>query len=150
MLWLFEGDKSRRKIHLKALLLSSLLPAGGLGPTKLPPKHDKTPTSPLVWSVPRKNTMHKKKIKIGVAKVAFCTSRYKVMLSYYWDPDWKKQREEKSRGSVGASWQIGDAPKGQGTASAGKNGGSCLYAQLCPLSPSIYIPAPSFSPLAAV
>lgn len=39
MLWLFRGDKSQWKTHLKAPLLSSLIPAGGLGSTKPLPKH---------------------------------------------------------------------------------------------------------------
>lgn len=39
MLPLLESNKSQRKTHLKAPLLSSLIPAGGLGSTKPLPKH---------------------------------------------------------------------------------------------------------------
>lgn len=90
MLWLFEGDKSQWKIHLKALLLFSLIPAGGLGSTEFPPKHVQEGAVVKCWLVYwcRVRTEgkcikeNKNRCFNCLAEVAFRTTQYKVVLNY--------------------------------------------------------------------
>lgn len=134
MLRLLEGNKSQWKTHLKAPLLSSLIPAGGLASTKPLAKRVREGAIkcwPEYWC---KMCPEKKQLSVSIAyaaEVAFNGTQYRAVLNYYYyylDPHQSTQKDwEVVGGLVARADRRGGTQKGQGTSREGyKSWWKCL------------------------